>query len=374
MLSSLLATQRLDAARFILRLACFLPLLFVPAIGNRILDTSAFERWQMRFVNRAANELLHGRSVLLTPCDRPLKLVLIEKRAAPGAVMVFGGSRASQISSTWFEPNSALNLSVSEGGLDDAVSLFEMCVETDKVPGLVVLELDPALMHERHPENWVAIAGYFNKALARYGLAARQRSRDGLLSLDHIQSELRFLLAAQWEAVRTDDARYHLLPDGTLSFPLAERELLPSQVDAYVTSRLRSEDPNLLRWRTSAAGEFEKSLLRHFLDDLESRHVRVVVFLAPVHPIAYEFYRKLGGYDESWIRTEMMSRGITVAGSYSPFVTGATNGDFFDEVHPRAPIVYRLLREAGVVGSLPGDAFAATSARGVELRQASGSK
>jgi hypothetical protein len=374
MLSSLLAMQRIDAARFILRLAFFLPLVFVPAIGNWIMDSPAFERWQMRFVNRAADELLHGRSVLLTPCDRPLKLVLIERRAEPGAVIIFGGSRASQISSAWFEPNRALNLSVSEGGVDDAVSLFEMCVEADKVPSLVVLELDPALMHERHPENWVAISDYFNKALARYGLAARQRSREGLLSLDHIQSELRFLLGAQWRAVRTDDSRYHLLPDGTLSFPLAERELLPSQVDAYVTSRLRNEDPNLLRWRTSGAGEFEKSLLRHFLDDLEARHVRVVVFLAPVHRIAYEFYRKLGGYDESWIRAEMMSRGITVAGSYSPFVTGATNRDFFDEVHPRAPIVYRLLREAGVVGRLPGDAFAATSARGLELRQASGMK
>ena len=364
MLSTLPATQRSEAARFILRLACFLPLVFAPALGNWILGTSVFGRWQMSFVVRAADEMLQGRSVLATTYDRPLKLALIERLAAPRAVLILGGSRASQISPAWFEPDSALNLFVLEGGVDDAVSLFQKCLELDKLPSQVVLELDPALVREKLPKNWAASARYFNKALARYGLVTHERSGDGLLSLDHFKVMFRFFAGGAWRAVRTDDPRFHLFPDGTLCFPLVQRNLAPSQVDAFVADTLRNPDPDILLWRTSSAGEFEKSLLRHFLDDLQSRDIRVVVFLAPVHPIAYEFYRKRGGYDESWIRAEMASRGITVAGSYSPFVTGATSGDFYDAVHPRAPIVNRLLREAGVVGALP--QVGRTAASGVD--------
>ena len=82
---------------------------------------------------------------------------------------------------------------------------------------------------------------------------------------------------------------------------------------------------------------------------MRSRGIRVVVWLAPIHPAAYDFYAKLGGYDETWIRREMASRNITVVGSYSPAVVSATKADFFDDIHPRAGIVHRLFSEAGVI-------------------------
>ncbi len=272
-------------------------------------------------------------------------------RAQDGAH--FGGSRAALISPAWFAPESALNMAVSTGGLDDAVSLFEEAAELHKVPSLVVLELNPPLMHEQLPFTWVANVHYYNEALARYGLQQR-RSGDGVFSLTRLQSGLRLLTGIDWVTVRDDDPGFHILPDGSWCFPLAQRNLTGPDVDAVVTAKLRTLDPETLRWRTtSRPGPFEQTLLRRFLDDLQSRHIRVVVFLAPVHPIAYAFFRKHGGFDETWIRREMAARGITVAGSYSPLVTGATSADFFDEAHPRAPIVYRLLREAGVVETAP---------------------
>ena len=92
-------------------------------------------------------------------------------------------------------------------------------------------------------------------------------------------------------------------------------------------------------------------ILRAFLDDLQSRGIRVVVLLAPVHPAAYGFYASQGGYDEAWIRREMAARDIKVAGSYSPSAAGATRADFFDGVDTRLPILHRLLSEAGVFSS-----------------------
>jgi hypothetical protein len=342
--------QRSEAFRLISRLAGFLPLVFAIALGNWALNTAVVLHWEMRGANRAADAMLQGRSIW-TDEDGALKFASVARLPRPRDVLILGGSRAAPISASWFSPNSALNLAFATAGLDDEVSLFEECRELKRVPRLAVLELDPQLVHERLPANWSADVYYFNNALARYGLKQR-RSGDGLLSVDRLKSGLQLLAGIQWKVVPDDYAGFHVLPDGSWGLPLALRNPDPAEMDAFVAANLGKLDADLLRWRTtSRPGEFAQELLRHFLDDLQSHHTRVVVFLAPVHPLAYEFYRKRGGYDDSWIRAEMASRGITVAGSYSPSVTGATSADFMDEAHPRAPIVYRILREAGVVGT-----------------------
>jgi hypothetical protein len=109
-------------------------------------------------------------------------------------------------------------------------------------------------------------------------------------------------------------------------------------------------DPTYSHWRaTSRPGWFDLRILRAFLDDLQSRRIRVVVILVPVHPAAFDFYSRQGGYNESWIRQEMAARGITVIGSYSPSVARATRADFYDDVHVKASLLHRLLREGGIV-------------------------
>jgi hypothetical protein len=367
--------QRIEAIRLILRLSRFLPLVLSLLIVNRILTTPVFERRQMQLFARPADELLQGRSVWLSSWERerPLKVALLARLPTRKAVLVFGGSRASQISAAWFKPNSALNLAVIGGGLDDTVAFFQMCTEVEKIPSLVVLELNPALLRDELSVDSLASARYFNNAVARYGLQPQQRFGSGLLSLERIRLISRFFVGGEWKVVRADDPRLHLLPDGSWCLTLAKRNQSAPQVDAFVTSFLRNLDPDYFHLRTtSRPSEFERSLLGHFLDDLQTRHIRVVVLLAPVHPIAYEYYRKRGGYEESWIRAEMASRGITVAGSYSPFVTGATSADFFDDVHPRAAIVYRLLREAGVFGALPPPGGMDASALTAQKRSISG--
>jgi hypothetical protein len=342
--------QRSEAFRLLLRVAGFLPLVFAIVLGNWALNTAAVLRWEMRGANSAADAMLQGRSIW-TDEDGALKFASVARLPRPRDVLILGGSRAAPISASWFSPNSALNLAFATAGLDDAVSLFEECTEVKRVPRLVVLELDPQLVHERLPPNWSADVYYFNHALARYGLKQR-RSGDGLLSVDRLKSGLQLLAGIQWKAVPDDYAGFHVLPDGSWGLPLALRNPAPAETDAFVAANLGKLDADMIRWRTtSRPGEFGQELLRHFLDDLQSHHTRVVVFLAPIHHLAYEFYRKRGGYDDSWIRAEMASRGITVAGSYSPYATRATSGDFMDEAHPRAPIIYRLLREAGVVGT-----------------------
>jgi len=68
-----------------------------------------------------------------------------------------------------------------------------------------------------------------------------------------------------------------------------------------------------------------------------------------VHPAAFNFYNRQGGYDDTWIRRDMAARGVTVIGSYSPAVAGATRSDFFDDVHVHREVLHRFLREGRIV-------------------------
>ena len=88
-------------------------------------------------------------------------------------------------------------------------------------------------------------------------------------------------------------------------------------------------------------------ILRRFLDDLKARGIQVIVYLGPVHPLAYAAFVKDGRYDEAWIRREAASRGMAVVGAFAPMKVNATPADFLDDIHPRAELVGRIFREAG---------------------------
>jgi hypothetical protein len=309
--------QRNDAIRLLLRLMLFVPIAAMPVMLN----------WKALQPDSRVDTGL-----------RRLNAELIRKLRAKSEVLVLGGSRAMRISPEWFEPKTALNAAVLGGGMDDAIAIFELCLETAKTPDVVVLEVNPRLVHESATGDWRTIVPLFNRALERYRLSR----------------PLRWYYRDLASFVQFRPGLLALVQEALFFYRPGHMDLTPSQSDAQISRDLALLGGESLLWRTqSQPGEFELKLFHCFLDDLQSRHIRVVVFLAPVHPIAYDFYTKRGGYQESWIRREMISRGITVVGSYSPWNVGATRDDFFDGVHPRPGIVQRLLREAGVIAPWP---------------------
>ena len=190
--------------------------------------------------------------------------------------------------------------------------------------------------------------GYLDRALGRYASI-----RDPRLVLEEWRSfvsEILPNLHGAWRnlfGLATDSGMtaWRVLPDGRVKF--FEKGRVPSAEsvnEALATIR----DERDWRFR-SQPYEFAALLLRHFLDDLQSRGIRVIVFLAPVNPLAWDFFRAHGGYDDTWIRREMGSRGIQIAGTYSPIAAHASPSDFYDAVHPVPELVRRLLSEAGVI-------------------------
>jgi hypothetical protein len=298
-----------------------------------------------------AEAMLDARPIQTDADERPLKIAYLIHAPSRPQILVLGSSRAMEISSAWFPHQTLFNGGVRYGGIDDAVSFFELSLETGKTPDLVLLELSPTLIpvDVRH-KDWRSAAPYFDRALTRYHVTKpASRLIHELMSPFQFRQNLRTLLGVQWGIPARNDTS-QIRPDGFLHYPDAEDQRASSELDADVARGLTTPDPTTQWGRTqSHPHEFEIALLRRFLDDMRAQHIRLIVFLAPVHPIAYAYYASRGGFDEHWIRKEMASRGIPVVGSYSPTIVKATSSDFYDQVHPRPGLVRRLLWEAGLM-------------------------
>jgi hypothetical protein len=339
-----------EPARLLIRLACFLPfasgLLLIDWISVqppvRPLATRQFEA--------AADTLIAGKSIWLNASAGDLKAVWITRMRVPKEVVILGGSRAIQIPEEWFQPRSMFNAAVFQADLYDMVSVFQLLLETGLAPHLVVLDLNPSLTYSSKSIASPLLAPGFRHALTRYRIFP-PRFFQGAFSLDGPRWELGMLLQpTEWGIAdpSVPSGLYRIRPDGSTDWGGARADMTPDEAEAIAVSQMHHDALDVEHWRTtSQPGWFDMKILRAFLDDLQSRGIRVVVLLAPVHPAAYDFYTSKGGYDETWIRREMAARGITVVGSYSPSAARATRADFFDGVHPRLPILHRLLSEAG---------------------------
>ena len=338
-----------ESVRFALKCACLLPLgLAIPA-ANWIAEQPPACRALGRDFKRMAAELNAGRSICVTADERPIKVAQLCSAPARYEVVILGSSRANQIAPEWFRQRSAYNAAVRAGGIDDAAAIFQLLLDTGKTPDQVVLQLDPTLTGgDLNQKDWRDLSPYLHRALRRYGMSQpwREQVERGFSTL-----QLRWNVSAangiSWRVPRSPaEEKYVALPDGRWVFPY-----VPAHSDEWIREALQRGKPGHEESRRSSRpAEFERELLGRLLDDLASRKVRVVVYLAPVHPLAYEYYSKRGGYDDRWLRAEMGRRGIPVAGYYSAAAAHAKGEDFLDEVHPRAELAKRLLEEAGVIG------------------------
>lgn len=340
-----------DAIRLLFRLACFLPLAGALILIDWVSLQPPVRSRITRTLDAAADALVSGKTIVSHTDMRDLKPVWLEHVRGHRDFVVLGSSRMVQIPQDWFGPHSAVNAALIGGDFADAVSVFELCLETGKAPQTVLLDLNPSLTFEGNSLMAPALSPYYRRALLRYGLFSPVLF-SGPISLDGLRWDPQILLhPSVWRvSEEIDEGAYRMRPDGSADWGATQAGWTPDEVEGAVIASMHRLDPRYRRWRTtSRPGWFDLKILRAFLDDLQSRRIRVVVMLVPVHPTAFDFYSRQGGYDEGWIRREMAARGIAVIGSYSPSVAKASRADFYDDVHVHASILHRLLREGGIV-------------------------
>jgi hypothetical protein len=337
--------------RLLTRLACFAPFAGGLILVNWIAAQPPVRRCLTSTLDAAAESLVAGNTITAHIDMLDLKPIWIEHVQIRPDVIVLGSSRVAQVPHDWFRPRAMLNLAVLAGDFEDAVAIFQKCLDAGMAPKLVLLELNPTLALEGKARDAPALAPFYRRAMLRYR-AFSPILLSGPLTLDAIRWNPQiFLRRHPWRVSDTlEPEAYRMRPDGSADWWNLDDPGSADDIERGVRSQMQHLDGQYLHWRTTSHPDwFNRRLLSGFLDDLDARGIRVVVVLVPVHPTAYDFYARQGGYDDSWIRSEMAGRGVTVIGAYSPWAAHVTREDFFDDVHVHPPVLHRLLAEGGIV-------------------------
>jgi len=343
--------RKTTATAFLLRAALFVPVVFgAPALEWSLQFFPTTSQWDW-----LARDVLSGNPVWIPDEDRTLKAACLRQLPPEKTWLVLGSSRAMAIDPEWFPAKNVWNAAVRLGGIDDSAALLEVYRDAGRMPKGVILEFSPALVRTLSMNEALSLLQYRHRAAERYGIdpgAFRLKPRDFYWDNTMVDARLHFELLRRAHSPALD---IEMLPDGMMRPPFPETPLSQAAVLDYV----KTQDPRVIADRLRSRPEPNALLFfRRFLDDLQAHGVRVIAFLPPVNPYAWDYYRTRGGYDESIVRKELNARNILIVGSYSPLATGATPDEFYDDVHPRPALVHRLLAESGVL-SQTGEAISA---------------
>jgi hypothetical protein len=339
--------MRTETIRLLTRLACFLPLVAGLFLVDWVSGEVSVMSSAMRGYEPMIGALASGKMIRTSDADSalPAKAAWLMRTSLHPDILVLGSSRVIQISGEWFRPRTLFNAAVLGGDLNDSVSMFQLTVDSGKAPRMVILELGAAFIRgELEPPPPL-----LTRAMLRY-----RHFTPALLSSmlrgDAIRWAWSFPRNPGW-SLADRPGHFSMRPDGSAYWYAPGHRLTPEQIQGVVNSELATLTPQEMAWRSRSrndAGDWR--LLCRFLDDMQSRGVRVVLFQPPLHPSAYAFYRSRGGYDETDLRREMASRGIPVVGSFSPAALNAEPADFIDSSHVRQEFLHRMLSAAALAG------------------------
>lgn len=382
--------------RFLAKLALLLPIpLLVIGINYQVdpghrFDGGTYERDMAELMLRGDNvaNVTNWNERLL----QRYYLQGLDERSERRDVLAFGSSRTLQIDETFFPGRRFYNASVNLATVPDYLAIMEMYRERDLLPSEVILGPDPWTLNGNNGISlWHEFESSYEKArarlrsrsagsperMARIGGSAEAEltTADGpgwltsistrsleLLSPSYFQASVRLLLddpkliparLSGNPGYFPTDERFSDVAikasDGSYSYPRAHRYKPVSEVRANAL-RYTVQEPI---YGLTGFQEIDERLKREFellLRSLQDAGVRIVLFLAPFHPVAYRRLVDSGPLEiisevEDTYREMAARRGIRVIGSYDPEAIGFTGADFYDALHAKRDPVGKLFAE-----------------------------
>lgn len=338
----------------------------VSAVINYLVDPA--QLYKGGSYERGIVDLLHqGMNVanISNHDERLLQKYYVEGLNEKFDVLVLGSSRSLQIRSQLFSPASFFNASVSGSSIEDYFAIFALYYKRGFVPDTLVLGIDPWVFNKNNKQSrWRSYRQEYEDMLYMLEIKsqpqgnlifARFNKLKQLISWGYLRKSLSVVAKQKW---RKDDRTLDYYPiesdvapvgirrtDGSVHAAGYERrtfsEIRQNAIDFLVTP-YSLQDFN-------EVNEDASHQLELFLAFLEKSKVRTVIFLAPYHPLAYEgLARKQSGRMigkvEANLREIAENHQVPLMGSYDPVLSGCSEAEFYDGMHPREVCVNRILR------------------------------
>jgi hypothetical protein len=301
-------------------------------------------------------------------------------------IVIFGSSRVMTISSQMLgaAPGEFYNAGLSGGTVEDFIVLWSTLKAGGKLPEVAVCQFDNWEFNASHPQvRWLVWADdvsrfvettegargwqgaapllyrwYQLKDLLSYSVLKRsfgdlQRVRR---HREPRGAELLQSLSDQLVDERQIDGRRALRADGSLVYEAAYegRTVDEARADALDFVRLHHANLRAFTWDAERARRLD--LLWR---DMRAHGVRIVAYLAPLHPVVWDSVRRDDGAMAGLARTHAALAALAgpqakVHDLSDPASVSCTESDFLDGTHVRAACLTRVLARAGVAAQTTG--------------------
>jgi hypothetical protein len=341
--------------QFSLRLLFLLPLLFGMVLTSWIVDPDHV-RDPEGYERGIARLLLDGKPVTnIAQADEAaiLQYYFADLTSIPD-VMVIGSSRTKLLRADSFPGQTFFNASLSGASLTDYLAITNLVESRGGLPRTMVIELSTFLLSDELVSVWPQFGVHKDALEAHFINGAPAPSMVGT-SAPTFESYARFLQPDYFQLSfytlldsRLGDAQgsdYHVLqkdeePTG-LTYLADGSEIFPPQ-------RRKNLGKDSVTALAIDAGQYsagipksivpeQQRVLEAYLAYLQAHDVKVVLFLAPYHPVSYEIM--LGNrysiiVDIQAYYEDLAARlGLPLVGSFNPGDLGITKDVYYDATH-----------------------------------------
>lgn len=319
-----------------------------------------------KYYQDIAELLLDGKNVanLVNFDERLLKKCYLNGLATKKDVIVLGSSRVMLINSDMFSGYSFFNNGVSVASLEDDMAIYWMYRKKGFIPRVVIIGLDPWLLNKFNGnKGYKSIFNDYEEISTYLGLSSSKSQLSDLFSSKYFElvSPKYFQSAARfWLMYLREDKKSHgeFYPttdniadeiirhaDGSIGYDIKYRSASPAEVRLSAiafASNNASMLSHFIRLDPFLEDEFDK-----FISLLIKDKVKVVFYLAPYHPAAYEILIKSPDYKiikEAQIFFENYAKikKIELIGSYNPSDYNLQESDFYDAMHQNVESINKM--------------------------------
>ena len=376
-----LAIRLLTFAEIGLKFCLFLPILLFMVWFNYKVDVSGLFQGELA-PRQVANLLLEGSTVsgYDQMDERQVLEVYVQNLTEAPDTLALGSSRVLQLSEDLVGGGSFFNAGISGAGPMDIMNIWYLFEREDKLPGTLILEVDPWLFNADPDINRNSDSELFAEFLEKgLGINADYEEPDtvalwkALVDPAYFQGNVTYYLKQrQTGAVLTedgDDIPFKAVTgsidaldyavtraDGSIQYPLNFRSWNYDQVMAEVLAQAGTL--NALHG-FDQMDPYWTDLFTRFIEHVQAKGVNVVFLMTPYHPfIVLHVYNNPEGFTgffevEPWVREYAAMNGIPVYGSYHAGRVGIQESMFFDGLHCKPEALQLMF--PGVQAALAGE-------------------
>jgi len=337
-------------------------LIFLVSIFNYKVDSLGLFG-NSNYLLQAAKTLTRGKMIagLKDNDERLFQELIIKNLQVKNDTIAIGSSRSMHLRKRFFLTENAhfFNHSVSGASLEDYIAIvgaYELMY--GYIPSTIILGIDPWVFNKYSSQNrWKTLSKYYNYETSKITNKGHNRENNPnitkwkqLINYDYTISNILFfkhLLNNTRKAfyitdtINIDDTIKE--SDGSIHYPYKTRYIKENEVRNKAIKYSKKPVYSLEKFNKLS----NKKIFEDFIKYLQSKNIKIILFLPPYNPVTYDLLMKQKEYHiinkvEKFLVQFSKNHNIVIKGSYNPHQYNFENKDFSDGMHGHDIVIKRI--------------------------------